>query len=286
MPFNGSGTFTLVTGNPVVTGTVISSTVQNNTMADVANGLTGCVTRTGQSTALANLPMGGFKHTGAASGASTGEYLVYGQTGANLSSLTVGTLNTTGNANINGNVTIGDAATDALTINPNAVTWAGTPVAHTGQHSFASGVGVGNASNANPNILDWYEEGSFTPVLRFGGASTGITYSLNRGGSFTRIGNRVFFSLILELTNKGSAVGVADITGLPYAAISSVVTTYPMAMTANNMSGVTEAYEPVVTTGASRINLLQHGATSPADLTNTNFTNTSVIHIQGQYCPA
>lgn len=122
MPFNGSGTFTLVSGNPVVTGTVISSTVQNNTMADVANGLTGCITRTGQSAALANLPMGGFKHTGAASAASNGEYLVYGQTGANFSSVSVGALTVTGAAALNGATTIGDAASDVITIN-------GTPFA-------------------------------------------------------------------------------------------------------------------------------------------------------------
>lgn len=51
-------------GNPVVTGTVISSTVQNNTIADIANGLTDCVTKDGQSTPTANIPMGGFRITG------------------------------------------------------------------------------------------------------------------------------------------------------------------------------------------------------------------------------
>lgn len=60
MPFNGAGTFTLVAGNPVVTGTVISSTVQNNTMTDIANGLTDCLTKDGQSTPTVSIPMGGF----------------------------------------------------------------------------------------------------------------------------------------------------------------------------------------------------------------------------------
>lgn len=64
LPFNGSGVYTLPAGNPVVTGTVISSTVQNNTMADVATALTDCVTRDGQSPATANVPMGGFRITG------------------------------------------------------------------------------------------------------------------------------------------------------------------------------------------------------------------------------
>lgn len=52
MAFNGSGTFSLVAGNPVVTGTTISSTWANNTLSDIANnGLTNCLTKDGQTTA-------------------------------------------------------------------------------------------------------------------------------------------------------------------------------------------------------------------------------------------
>lgn len=64
MPFNGSGIFSLASGNPVVTGTTISSTVQNNTMSDIANnGLTNCLTKDGQQTPTANIPLGGFRIT-------------------------------------------------------------------------------------------------------------------------------------------------------------------------------------------------------------------------------
>jgi len=73
MPFNGIGGFTLVAGNPVVTGTTISSTVQNNTMSDFANGFANCMTRDGQSSATANIPMGGFKLTGLAAGTANGD---------------------------------------------------------------------------------------------------------------------------------------------------------------------------------------------------------------------
>ena len=64
MPRNGSGTYSLPAGNPVVTGTTISSTVQNNTMSDVATALTASIAKDGQTTPTANLPMGGFKLTG------------------------------------------------------------------------------------------------------------------------------------------------------------------------------------------------------------------------------
>lgn len=68
MPRNGSGTFTLVAGNPVVSGTPISSTVQNNTMSDVGNEITNSIPRDGTAAPTNNLPMGNFKITGLGAG--------------------------------------------------------------------------------------------------------------------------------------------------------------------------------------------------------------------------
>jgi len=69
MSFNGSGTFVInSTGQPVVTGTVISSTAFNALTADLATGLSTTITKNGQTTPTANLPMGGFKLTGMGDG--------------------------------------------------------------------------------------------------------------------------------------------------------------------------------------------------------------------------
>jgi len=73
-PFNGSGTFALPSGNPVTTGTTISSTVHNNTNSDLASGLTNCLTKDGQTTPTANLPMGGYAHTGVADATARTQY--------------------------------------------------------------------------------------------------------------------------------------------------------------------------------------------------------------------
>ena len=48
MSRNGSGTFNLTAGNPVVTGSTISSTWANNTLSDIANGLTQSISADGQ----------------------------------------------------------------------------------------------------------------------------------------------------------------------------------------------------------------------------------------------
>jgi hypothetical protein len=63
MARNGSGTYTLPAGNPVVTGSTISSTWANNTLGDIGTALTGSIAKDGQTTPTANLPMGTYAHT-------------------------------------------------------------------------------------------------------------------------------------------------------------------------------------------------------------------------------
>jgi hypothetical protein len=95
MAFNGSGTYTLPAGNPVVTGTTISSSTTNTTNSDIATALTNCITRDGQSTPSANLPMNAKKLTGLAAGTSAGDSVRYEQvvlTGGALGTPTSGNL--------------------------------------------------------------------------------------------------------------------------------------------------------------------------------------------------
>jgi len=58
MSRNGSGTYSLPAGNPVVTGTTISSTWANSTLTDLATAMTGSLASDGQTTATGNLNMG------------------------------------------------------------------------------------------------------------------------------------------------------------------------------------------------------------------------------------
>ena len=80
MPFNGSGTYTLPAGNPVVTNTPISSTTTNNTNNDIANALTNCLTRDGQSSPTSAIPMSNQKLTGLAKGTIAGDAMRFEQT--------------------------------------------------------------------------------------------------------------------------------------------------------------------------------------------------------------
>lgn len=79
MARNGSGTYSLPAGNPVVTGTVISSTWANTTLNDISNALTASLAYDGQTTPVANLPMGGYIHTGVGNAALRTSYPSAGQ---------------------------------------------------------------------------------------------------------------------------------------------------------------------------------------------------------------
>lgn len=86
---DGSGNYSLPSGNPVSTGTTISSTWANNTLSDIATALTSSIAKDGQTTATANLPMGGFKHTNVADGTARNQYATTAQL-QDLSTQTLG----------------------------------------------------------------------------------------------------------------------------------------------------------------------------------------------------
>jgi len=63
MSRNGSGVYSLPAGNPVVTGTTISSTTMNNTLNDIASALTGSLSADGQTPLSGNLNANSYKVT-------------------------------------------------------------------------------------------------------------------------------------------------------------------------------------------------------------------------------
>jgi hypothetical protein len=72
-----------------------------------------------------------------------------------------------------------------------------------------------NASS-NANTLDDYEEGTFTPTITgLTTAGTGTYTSGQRVGRYTKIGNRVYFSLWVRWTAH-TGTGNMAVTGLPF----------------------------------------------------------------------
>ena len=79
MSRNGSGTYTLPAGNPVVTGTVIATTWANNTMNDLASAMTDSVAADGQTPMTGALDMNSNKVTNLATGTISGDGINFTQ---------------------------------------------------------------------------------------------------------------------------------------------------------------------------------------------------------------
>ena len=79
MSRNGSGTYSLPAGNPVVTGTTISSTWANNTMNDLAAALTDSVAADGQTPMTGNLDLNTNKIVNLVAGSAAGDAIEFAQ---------------------------------------------------------------------------------------------------------------------------------------------------------------------------------------------------------------
>ena len=84
-----------------------------------------------------------------------------------------------------------------------------------GVTSFNAGIALGvGLNNTSSNVLDDYEEGTFTPAFSF--ASGSIVHSA-QNGVYTKVGRMVNFSAYLHTSGLNSPSGNAEITGLPFA---------------------------------------------------------------------
>jgi hypothetical protein len=93
-----------------------------------------------------------------------------------------------------------------------------------GNTAPTSGLGITfpatQSSSTNANTLDDYEEGTWTPSVLFNNAvSSGQTGTF--AGFYTKVGNQVFATGLINLTNKGSGSGYTSIGGLPFTSNSN-----------------------------------------------------------------
>lgn len=132
-----------------------------------------------------------------------------------------------------------------------------------------------------------YEEGVFTPTLVTTGTAGNITYG-SRGGTYTRIGDRVFWSLLLTLADLGGTVGGLRIGGLPYivtggtASNGGAAVGYFAGMAVSNITNI--FVMPV--SSASELALYKTtttAATGAATLVHTDVSNTFQIRVSGFY---
>jgi len=103
MSRNGSGVYSLPAGNPVVTGTTISSTWANSTLTDLATAVTGSIASDGQTPITGALQMGNNKITGLANGTAPTDAVALSQLN---DPVITGNVDIAGTLTVAGNVTL------------------------------------------------------------------------------------------------------------------------------------------------------------------------------------
>ena len=136
--------------------------------------------------------------------------------------------------------------------------------------------------SANVNTLDDYEEGTWTPIITFGGASVDMTYSIQKG-YYTKTGRKVTIIAYITLTAKGTSVGIVRIEGLPFttANIANDYTTLTLRFNNITFANVFQGYIGRNTDRVLLEEITEAGGKTFLD--NTNFANNSSIILNLTY---
>lgn len=248
----GTGTFSysmISFASGSTTSMSVSSSVQLSSLAlSVGNGGTGAATLTGVLT--------GNGTSAVTANAVTQHGVLLGGASNAVSSLGVGAT---------GTVLSGSTGTDpAFTATPTVTSI-----------TFGAGTALSN-----------YVQGTWTPVLNFGGATTGITYS-QQSGYYTQIGDVVYLFGNIVLSSKGSAVGNATITGAPVALGATNISGNNSIDYFSNLTfdaSYTSCFSQITGAGSTTFTLYQIGSgQAVTNLTDTNFSNTTVISFNWFY---
>jgi hypothetical protein len=129
--------------------------------------------------------------------------------------------------------------------------------------------------SSNANTLDDYEEGTWTPIVTFGGASVGVTYS-SQAGNYTKIGNTVRLGITIDLSSKGSSTGRLAITGSPFPFATSQ-SGLPVSLYCDKVT-VTGTIQPYLYSD-NNIYFLYLSSGTATNVTNAEVVNTSSLYV-------
>jgi cytoskeletal protein CcmA (bactofilin family) len=147
-----------------------------------------------------------------------------------------------------------------------------------------------NASS-DANTLDDYEEGTITPTLLGSSSNPTQTYD-SRGGFYQKIGNRVFYTIRIEMNGSGISAGSGDliIGGLPFTIANDVnnygaVTGIPSGFGTGQHGAPTNGYHSINET-LLRLQVYDNDGGNIAGASNADaadVTNGTTITVSGNY---
>lgn len=171
----------------------------------------------------------------------------------------------------------------------------GFPSSSTGDQTIINGnlvigtAGKGIDFSADPSapgmtseLLDDYEEGTFTPTI-IGNSTSGVGTYTAQFGSYTKIGNRVFFSINIAWSAH-TGTGYILVDGLPFTITNNnanlaAIATYLAADTALSAGKILQTRTVI---GASRLLPTQY-STGGTGVAVVNITASGGFYLTGYY---
>lgn len=172
-------------------------------------------------------------------------------------------------------VLIGNGTSAVTAQTPLGVSNGGTGVATLTGLALGSGTSAFTAVSYTPKT-------AYTPILKFGGATTGITYDLDEGYYYV-IGGVCYFLININLTSKGSATGIATVT-LPFASATPRAINTSATLLSTSNAAATYFFSDI-NFGDDFLTLFYCNASTGAytQLRETDFSGIDSIDVQGFY---
>ena len=189
-------------------------------------------------------------------------------------------------ANNTNNRVVTATGADPASLNGEAnLTFDGTLLTVAGQIAFPAS----QSANAGANVLDDYEEGTFTPVLHDAGAASDSSGYSIQVGNYTKIGNRVYVDISLTCTGLGSLTTGDAVRGAGLPFTVSNATNYASAAALGLASGFASTTAGFNVTGDFNNNVtyltlhIWDIATGSSYMTVAEFSASGNIHMSGHY---
>ena len=250
-----SGTYTLPAGNPVVTGTTITSTWANTTFSDVATALTGSVATDGTSGMTGILQMGNNKITGVADGTASSDVATVNQisnptiTGGTIDGAPIGAANPKNGA--------------FLALSANTAAFSGTSTAPTVTPSsdsstkIATTAFVQSAISAISSGVTSFNTRSGVVTLTSGDVTTALGYTPYNpaGATVITTANISTYAPTVSGTGAFGTWGISISGNAATASTATTATSATTATTAGNLTGSPSVVVSALQVGSSGVGI-------------------------------
>jgi len=146
-------------------------------------------------------------------------------------------------------------------------------------NTASKGVYLGVTSATASNLLDDYEEGTWTPVFLGGGSNPTVSYSTQEG-RYTKIGNLVYVQAYALVNTTSGGSGNLRLGGLPFTAVNASSRGFASIALTNIESTivVTQLIDP-----NSTFSILRKGNQPPAEIQVSDLANGEYLWYSGVY---